>query len=398
MNRWLLMVAATAVMLSGCVLPHKGELPILAWMGPPAEHTSPGRYAELRAAGFTHSFTPHPNIHSMEVALNVAHRKGIKLLVACPELRSDPEGTVQRFMHHPAVAGYYLRDEPGAHQFAQLAEWVERIRAIDDERPCYINLFPNYASPEQLGTATYREHVERFVAEVPVQIISFDHYPVVETGGGVTLRPEWYENLEIIAEAARDAGKPFWAFALSTAHDPYPIPTTSHFRLQMYSNLAYGAQALQHFTYWTPVSTQWDFHTGPIESDGTRTPVYDTVRAVNAELQARAWVFVGSEVLQVGHTGASIPVGTRRFEPQAPLLRLDTSPSGAVVSELARGGERFLVVVNRSLHDTLDAELEWEAGVTVKPVGRDGRTRAAAGALHTVQLKPGDAAVYFWRE
>ena len=398
MHRWLFSAALVAVALTGCLGPQKDKLPILAWMGPPAEHTTFARYGELRAAGFTHSFTPHPNADSMEVALNVAHRTGIKLLVACPELRTDPEGTVARFINHPANAGYYLRDEPSAVEFAELAGWVERIRAVDDTRPCYINLFPSYASPEQLGTPTYREHVERFVDEVPVQIISFDHYPVVEVGGQTSLRPEWYGDLEIVSEAARGAGKPLWAFALSTAHEPYPIPTKAHLRLQMYSNLAHGAQALQYFTYWTPVSTQWDFHTGPIESDGTRTPVYDTVREVTAELQARAWVFMDSEVLQVGHTGASIPAGTRRFEPAPPLVRVDTSPSGAVVSVLARQEKRFLVVVNRSLEEVLAIDIVWSTAVTPERVDRTGRLQPVSDRDTGFTLDPGDAAIFHWGE
>ncbi|MBN1293375.1 MAG: beta-galactosidase, partial [Candidatus Latescibacteria bacterium] len=256
-------------------------MPIHAWIGPPAEQTSYARYKELADAGFTHSFSGFPDADAMQKALDVAKAAGIQLFVHIPELKSDPEGTVKRFKDHPALAGYHLRDEPNAKDFPELAAWVQRIRAVDDDHFCYINLFPNYASAEQLGNPSYREHVELFVKTVPVQVLSFDHYPVMTKG----LRPEWSENLEIISEAARKAGKPFWAFALAVAHDPYPIPSIDHLRLQVYSNLAYGAQGIQYFTYWTPKSTRWNFHEGPIDFNGKRTVVYDRVKKVNEEIR-----------------------------------------------------------------------------------------------------------------
>src|SRR5690606_26264105 len=109
---------------------------------------------------------------------------------------------------------------------------------------------------------------------------------------------------------ARKSKRPLHAFLLSVAHTPYPIPTLTHRRVQGYSNLAYGAQVLQYFSYWTPVGTTWNFHEAPIAADGARTPTYDVVKAFNAELNAVRGVFLGSEVESVGHTGDAIPVGT----------------------------------------------------------------------------------------
>ena len=248
---FLLLVYALAgaiPVLSQEKLVSKGEIPIVAWYGIPAEESTVARYQELKESGITYNLTFFPNMESMEKALRIAQKTGVKLFVACPELKSSTEETVKRFMKHPALAGYMLRDEPGRSDFPELGEWVRKIRAVDDNHFCYLNLFPNYANEQQLGTKTYQEHVDLFIAEVPVQKLSFDHYPVV----GDSLRYNWYENLEIISEAARKAGKPFWAFSLSVAHGPYPVPTIPQMRLQVYSDLAYGAQGIQYFTYWTP--------------------------------------------------------------------------------------------------------------------------------------------------
>src|SRR5690606_19727717 len=133
--------------------------------------------------------------------------------------------------------------------------------------------------------------------------------------------------------ASKKSGLPFWAFALSVPHGPYPVPTAGEIRLQMYSNLAYGAQALQYFTYWTPgINSSWDFHNAPIGLDGKRTEVYDRIKQINSEIQNLSGVFVNARLVSVAHTGARIPSGTRRIDKlPAPFKVLETGDNGAVV-------------------------------------------------------------------
>jgi hypothetical protein len=68
----------------------------------------------------------------------------------------------------------------------------------------------------------------------------------------MTSRSDFYANLEVCSTKAREAGIPFWAFALTTAHLSYPVPTMGQLRYQVYSNLAYGAQGIEYYTYWKP--------------------------------------------------------------------------------------------------------------------------------------------------
>jgi len=273
-----------------------------------------------------------------------------------------------------------------------LAAWAKRIQARDADHPCYVNLYPNYAPPDALGTPTYAAYVERFVAEVPVSFISFDHYPVV----GQSLRGEWYANLEVVSAAARKANKSFWAFALAVAHGPYPVPTVAHLRVQAYSNLAYGAQGLQYFTYWTTKSDTWNFHEGPIRADGTRSPVYDRVRDLNREVQAMRAVFLGARVLSVTHTGAALPAGTRRFAAEAPVESLETAGQGAVVSRLAKADRQFLVVVNRDINAGMRMDLRFKQGTGARLVKRDGSLADEVKTAARIDVAPGDAVVFTW--
>ncbi|MBX2926051.1 MAG: beta-galactosidase [Chitinophagaceae bacterium] len=384
-----------------------GEIPVLAWIGVPENETTIERFRELKASGININFSGYSGIEAVEKALDIAQQAGIKLLPSCPELKSDPEKTVKRLMKHPALFGYHLRDEPNATDFPELATWMKKIQAVDTQHPCYINLFPNYAGMEQLfgkdfqlqpGKDVYGEHVDVFLKEVPVPFISFDHYPVVENDGIKTLRPEWYKNLEIITAASRKSGLPFWAFALSVAHGPYPIPTAGEIRLQMYSNLAYGAQALQYFTYWTPgINSGWDFHHAPIGLDGKRTDVYDRIQLVNSEIQNLAGVFLNARLVSVAHTGRQIPPGTRRIDRLPdPVKVLETSDGGAIVSVLEKANRRFLVIVNRDFQNTM--KLTVVTAERVKKVLKDGTLVQADTYTNTMEVDPGDVVIYTWEK
>ncbi|HET6407316.1 MAG TPA: beta-galactosidase [Chthoniobacteraceae bacterium] len=368
-------------------------IPILAWVGPPESETSEGRYRELAEAGFTHNFSNFSNTDAMRKALDVAQATGIKQFISCPELHAAPEIVAERFKGHPALAGYHLRDEPSAADFPALAKWVTRIQSIDPVHPCYINLFPNYANGAQLGTATYKEHLDRYLNEVPVPLVSFDHYPVV----GHSLRGEWYENLEQVSSAAKASQKPFWAFALSVAHDPYPIAEIEHLRLQIFSNLAYGAQGIQYFTYWTVKSPHWNFHQAPIEVDGTRTVVYDRVKQVNSEIRALAKVFHGAEVLSVGHTG-KLPRGTSAFEPTFPVKNLKTGETGAVISRLAKGNQIAFVIVNRDLRSKMPLAVTFDPAARITEVTKEGTTRSISSQDYQSELTAGDIRVFTWKK
>ena len=368
------------------------RLPILAWYSIPENESSVARYKELKESGITHSLTSFSNIASMEKALKIAQEAGVKLLVSCPELKTDTRGTVKRFMSHPAVAGYFLRDEPSSNDFTELSEWAKEIRATDDQHFCYINLFPNYANEEQLGTKEYKEYVHQFIQKVPVQQLSFDNYPVKET----TLEKKWYQNLEIFSEEARQANKPFWAFALAVTFAPHHVPTVAELRLQVYSDLAYGAQGIQYFTYWTPAGDALDFNTAPIGLDGKRSEVYDRIRLMNKEIKNLSWVFMGAKVISVAHTGEIIPLGTKRLIKLPETVKvLETTGTGAVISELKNGTNSFLVIVNRDFLNPMKLTLYCDP--QVKRVLKDGSTVPANDYKNTMEIDAGDAVIYTWR-
>ncbi|MBB4624494.1 hypothetical protein [Parabacteroides faecis] len=369
------------------------QMPIIAWYGIRANEATVERFKELKEAGFTINFSEYSTMEEVETALDAANKVGIQLIIACPELRKEPEKTVRRFMKHPAVAGYFLRDEPVVADFAALAAWAKRIQAVDNSKFCYLNLFPTGGEEHLkfLGVQNYREYVSRFNKEVPLPFLSFDHYPVL---GDNVLKAEWYENLEEFSGEAAKVGKDFWAFALATKHGPYPIPTQASLRLQLYSDLVYGAQGLQYFTYWTPAGDSfYDYQHGPIGLDGKRTEIYDLVKEMNAEIKSIAGIFLGAKILSVRHTGSVIPRGTKRLTNLPEKVKvLDTHGYGAIVSLIENGDKKYLTIVNRSLKDTM--ELTFYADPSVKRVLKDGSLVQADTYTATLMISPGDILIY----
>ena len=124
------------------------------------------------------------------------------------------------------------------------------------------------------------------------------------------------------------------------------------------------------------------FHESIIREDGTRSPVYDRVREVNRELQARAFVFMGAELVSVPHTGAEIPVGTRRLEKLPPFAKsLNTPDGGAVVAHFAGKTFDALVVVNRSPVQEMQLSISLdESAVRVLEDGSNAFAAAYGGA------------------
>lgn len=368
----------------------KAEIPILAWYSIPPEHATLDRYKELKKAGFTINFS---HIYSLEDALqslDLAQQAGVKVMFTCPTLETDTENVVRQVKDHPALCGYFLRDEPANKDLPALAAWAERIRAVDPDHEIYLNLFPNYVGEETLGS-TYEEHVKLFTQTVKTTMLSFDHYPVLESG---VVRNGWWYNLEVISRAAAEANLPVWAFTLSTAHQPYPIATQASLRLQLYTDLAYGAQCLQYFTYWCPTPGTWDFHDAPIAEDGTRTAVYDLVKAMNKEIQARAGIFAGCRVNKVYHTGDELPFGVTALPDPLPepLKKLDTKGYGAVVSFLEKGDYQYVMLVNHSHLLEFDYTISFTKDVA--QVYSDGSIINIPGRSANRHLDKGDCAIF----
>lgn len=378
------------------------QIPIVGWYGIP-QHGSVRDYIIQREAGITYNLVDfYANLEQITRALDAANKAGSKVIVGSKLFATEPEELVRQIKDHPALAGYALKDEPAINELDSLSRLVKRIQKIDPVHFCYINLLPNYAKPESFG-GSYEYYVKSFLEKIPVSFLSFDHYPIYKDGksDNLQLRKDWYQNLEIISTQSRRSNNPFWAFALTTSHvnSPaiYPIPTISQIRLQVYSNLAYGAQGIQYFTYWTPPAANPNkFNNGPI-FNGKITDVYNMIKEVNKEISNLSEVFLNAEVVSVYHTGKTIPLGTTKLTKLPKDLKtLKINGDGAVVSLLTKGDYFFLVVINRDLHNKLQLQIQGKKSFT--RILKNGGAVPVGLKKDSQELESGDIEIYRWNK
>jgi hypothetical protein len=181
------------------------------------------------------------------------------------------------------------------------------------------------------------------------------------------IRDTWYSCLEDIRQESLRTSKPFWAFALCTPHCDYPQPTIESLRLQIYSDLLYGAQAIEYFTYWTPKPTdEWDFHDAPISIDGQRTKTYDVVKRMNQELRSLLPLFDKAEVQTVNHM-LKIPEGTtklQRIPTNIKKLKV-VGRQGALISTFKKAGHLYMAVVNKDYESEMKLYISARSNVTM---------------------------------
>lgn len=225
-----------------------------------------------------------------------------------PAKKAELDALIERVKVHPALYAYYLTDEPDASRFPGLGKLVAYLREKDPARMAYINLFPTYASNEQLGNkgdvaTAYTEHLQQFVDTVKPDLLSYDHYHFQLNGDS----DQYFLNLALIRDAAVKARIPFLNIvqACTWAPDAMRIPHTNEVKWLINTSLAYGAEGISYYVYFYPVG-----HFGALATaDGQPTPLYHGLKQPNRDFVAMAAQVQPLDVLGAYHVGKVPPGG-----------------------------------------------------------------------------------------
>ena len=263
------------------------------------------------------------------------------------------ERLVAAYAKHPATYGYWLHDEPDTKRFAGLNAIYQELRRRDPKHDLYINLFPDYASPEQLGAPDYEAYVERFLSELKPYWVGFDHYALFE--GDEPLRRSYWQNLAVVREASLRHGVPFQYCTLAVGHMPYRCPSEDDLFFEVFSGLLYGAKGIAYFCYFTP--QLGNYRNAAIDVWGNKTEMWYYMRRVNNAVRCLAPVLNQLESTAVYH----ITPGERLPREDAPgaeslIVGLDGNPA----ADLAVGefrhretGETYVMVLNKNLKKSI---------------------------------------------
>ena len=160
---------------------------------------------------------------------------------------------------NPAIMGYFITDEPALQDFPALAKAVAAVKKYAPGKLAYINLFADHYArmgppgEPQLGTSNYTEYLERFVAEVKPQFLSYDNYAVQHSGDfqqDPDMVSSYYHNLLEVRRVAQEHHLPYLNTAVSVQLGPgKTIPTPANLLFQAYTTLAAGYRGVTWYAY-----------------------------------------------------------------------------------------------------------------------------------------------------
>lgn len=311
------------------------------------------------------------------------------------ELRKGIRATVDFFQDHPALCGYFIQDEPSTSRFRNLAIMADEVKKARPGKDAYINLFPNYATPKQLGAADWKEYAERFIQELQPAHLGYDYYTLFE--GNDPIRRGTWQQLAEAREVTLAHGIPLDVCLLSVGHMPYRIPSENDLFFQVYSALLYGAKGILYFTYYTPSVAS--YRHAPIDPWGNRTETWYAMRFVNNTVKCIAKTLNRLESTKVYHF---VPNGRERLPREdAPEETSLIAAPAADNQDIAVGefrdrenGEIYVMVLNKNLErSTSIADLQWRNGTPadIQVVSQFRKDTLSRFAGENVWLAPGQA-------
>lgn len=237
--------------------------------------------------------------------------------------------TLQKYFPN-TFGGIMLTDEPSYYSVGRIKKIVEylhseEIRRIKPDLNLYASMLPmytylsayhpNYIDEKYNQTIQFNEERKQaysyyidLCADAMGEFCT-DYYSLGRDGW---LSPAFYQNMEMMAEHAKEGGYPISITLLSnrmdTQYNPvtgrgktaYRVPSYEDMRFQVYSALAFGVQRIGYYTFWQHYSEsnaemypKAMINYDPSEECGYRkTEIYYAVKEINEEVHRIDHIFM----------------------------------------------------------------------------------------------------------
>lgn len=336
-----------------------------------------------------------------------------------------------QYKNHPALWGDDFIDEPGAAAFDDIARSLEVYHANTEGKIGLVNLFPAYASDEQVNETpertakedfwlektgsghfyaeAYKMYVSDYINKIPTDYICADIYPYrsKENSLGNEVKStikDWLFNLDVLAEACRGTGRDLWLITQAsgqTLHgepggrNPRYCDEVTDISQQCYACLAFGTKAIIHAQF--AAKGWWDPETSHmIDSSGNTTETYDAVKTVDGYIAAFAEeygkytyesTFMVNPLLVAGRKDISLAVTD-------PEKAIDiVSPNGLLVGTFTSDSGKAYVVANmEELNRNVTASFLWKVpeGKTAEVYKKGEILTFESGSLMCLSLEAGE--------
>ena len=230
--------------------------------------------------------------YSIESIINKAYTKGYDYKQTRAELSEREESLkaqIDIFKEYDSFIGITAIDEPSTEYYEIIAACQDWFYLNYPDYLFYVNLLPVYATPTQLYGKTgpgnsYTDYVSLFAKTVNPYCLSYDHYSFLsDYDGSPYIKEDFLYNLNEFAIQAKKAKVPVYLYIQTMGFfSNLPITTYEEFAWQVYTSLAFGAQGIFCFQYWTQLQAEYhnNVRHGIVERDGTINEIYYEVQKV----------------------------------------------------------------------------------------------------------------------
>jgi len=283
--------------------------------------------------------------HDMKVYVYDARINGSK---------DDIKALVNDYKSHPALAGYYITDEPDSGRLQSVIDIHKIVTALDNKGDAYVNHLPDWAVP---GYEAFLERWINGVGKENLNYLAYDNYPYKRKE---RLEKTYFNNLDII----RSMGLKYHIKTSSCLQsfgmyfsgvEELRRPNADEMRMNVYSNLAYGVKNAVWYPYWTTIKHGDVITMSPciIGPDGIKTDLYEPFKIFNGEMKQLGKTLIHLDAREVYHTGDSLWIGTTQ-PPANFLWKVLDKGADVILSHMInpKTGKEYVMVVNKSFKES----------------------------------------------
>lgn len=238
-------------------------------------------------------------------ALECAKKAGVNIIL---HFRGESHTRVSNYyediLANDNFAGIMAIDEPSAPKFDSLATQYEHYKTVFKGYPYYVNLLPDYATEDQLGTKNdegktnaWKKYVDQYTDKLlskydeGQRIMLCDCYPLMN---GTSTYARWLYNIEYLRKAADSVGGELQMFLQAQGFlSQWRQPTNvSELTYQMYVYMAYGVTGIHYYPYKMPKWSK-ENEKAIVDTEGNKTYMFDLAKAANTEIKKLDGVYLG---------------------------------------------------------------------------------------------------------
>lgn len=314
--------------------------------------------------GFSFRYDPKEDSRDAMIELiEACEQLGLRLIVYDLRVYSPPENfseeeyaaqvkaAAEDFGKYPAVAGFYLGDEPSKAQFERYRRAIAVLSSVTD-KPAFMNFSWCDAHLKDFsGREEYAAFLTRFVRETGLKLVANDRYSCLhareyEPGFLELGTDKYFADLNLFRKVACACGVRYWTSLCSVGHWMYRTPDETDIRWQINTAVAHGAEGIQWFFLYQHRFAD-DYYSYPVDIYGEKSEVYGYLRRHCRTLNDHTAAELGdARFSRVWHTEKSYGGTPLLQRGDAEIFVCSDHGQCGIVSEFTDGPQKRYLLVN----------------------------------------------------